>query len=195
MTTAGSLDDLFAAGDIFVLTGAGMSTESGIPDYRRPDDTRRTVPMTYQEFAAGEDARRRYWIRSAVGWERFARAEPNAGHHAVTRLQRAGLISSLVTQNVDGLHTEAGARDVVELHGNLARVRCAACGWREARDDFQTRLRAVNPVLPLDAELLADADAAVDARARTVVRARAVRPVWLDAREARCCDVRRERRG
>lgn len=155
------LADLVGGAGLFVLTGAGLSTESGIPDYRRPDGTRRTVPMTFQQFASGEPARRRYWSRSAVGWERFAAARANEGHRAVARWQRAGLVDTLVTQNVDGLHQEAGARGVCELHGSLAWVRCVECGARETRPAFQERLRRLNPALPQDATLLADGDAEV----------------------------------
>ncbi len=115
-------------GVIVVLTGAGLSTESGIPDYRGPDGTRRVTPMQYAEFIGSTEARRRYWARSYIGWQRFNRAEPNRGHRAVAALQRAGLLDAVVTQNVDGLHQAAGAIDVVELHGNLDRVVCLTCG-------------------------------------------------------------------
>lgn len=166
-----TLDDFVAPGGLFVLTGAGMSTESGIPDYRRPDGTRRTIPMTFQQFMASSDARRRYWVRSAVGWETFAAARPNDGHRAVTRLQQLGLVSHVVTQNVDGLHQRAGTRDVQELHGSLAWVRCVACGQREERGAFQARLREINPTLPTRAVLLADGDAEVaqEAESRMVL--------------------------
>lgn len=150
---------LVACGGLFVLTGAGLSTESGIPDYRRKDGSRRSVPMTYQQFLSGEAARRRYWVRSAVGWEHFHAARPNEGHHAVTTLQRRGSVTSIVTQNVDGLHARAGAHDVVELHGSLAQVRCVTCGAVRARGDYQRDLRTANPDLESPAELLADGDA------------------------------------
>lgn len=153
------LRDLVSAGGLFVLTGAGLSTESGIPDYRRKDGTRRSVPMTYQEFVSGEAARRRYWVRSAVGWEHFRGAAPNVGHDAVTTLQRRGLVSSIVTQNVDGLHTRSGARDVIELHGSLADVRCVACGAVRGREHYQRDLRAANPELESPTEFLPDGDA------------------------------------
>lgn len=161
-TDAHALADFVARGGLFVLTGAGLSTESGIPDYRRPDGTRRTVPMTFQQFIATPEARRRYWARSAVGWELFDAARPNVGHVAVAALQRAGLVQHLVTQNVDGLHARAGARDVTELHGSLETVVCVDCGAREGRRDFQARLRELNPHLPTQARLLADGDADVD---------------------------------
>src|SRR4249919_3922745 len=119
---------LLEQGNVLVLTGAGISTDSGIPDYRGPDGTRRVTPMQYAEFTGSTEARRRYWARSYIGWQRFNRAEPNIGHRAVARLQRAGLLDAVVTQNVDGLHQAAGAVDVVELHGNLDRVVCLTCG-------------------------------------------------------------------
>lgn len=148
-TAAGDLAELarlVEAGGVVVLSGAGISTESGIPDYRGPNGTMaRRTPMTVQTFTSGPDARQRYWARSHVGWRGFGRAEPNAGHHAVTALQRAGLVTGVVTQNVDGLHQAAGADPVVELHGNLARVRCLACGDTLPREELHRRLREANP--------------------------------------------------
>ena len=139
------LADLVAAGDVAVLSGAGLSTESGIPDYRGPTGAARpSTPMTYQVFTGSAHARRRYWARSHLGWRVIARAEPNAGHLAVTRLQRAGLLSGVVTQNVDGLHSSAGTTEVVELHGNLDRVVCLDCGAVSLRAELDARLRAVN---------------------------------------------------
>ena len=122
------LTRLVVRGGVMVLTGAGLSTESGIPDYRGPDGTRRVTPMQYAEFIGSSEARRRYWARSYIGWQRFNRAAPNSGHRAVATLQRAGLLDAVVTQNVDGLHQAAGAVDVTELHGNLDRVVCLTCG-------------------------------------------------------------------
>lgn len=156
-----TLEEFVGEGGLFVLTGAGMSTESGIPDYRRPDGTRRTVPMTFQQFMASTEARQRYWARSAVGWETFAQARPNAGHRAVTELQRRGRFTHVVTQNVDGLHQEAGTVGVTELHGSLARVVCVACRAHRDRTDYQLELREANPWLPRQATLLADGDAEV----------------------------------
>src|SRR5919197_4968953 len=95
---------LVAARDVLVLTGAGMSTDSGIPDYRGPEGTRRVTPVQYRDFVGSADARRRYWARAFVGWRRLAAAAPNAGHRAIARLQRAGALGALITQNVDGLH-------------------------------------------------------------------------------------------
>ena len=137
---------LIAAGGVVVLSGAGLSTESGIPDYRGPTGlARRAEPMTYQAFTGAPAARQRYWARSHLGWRHIARAAPNQGHHAVAELQRRGLLSGIITQNVDGLHQRAGARDVIELHGSLGRVICLGCGERTARDELDQRLRTANP--------------------------------------------------
>jgi NAD-dependent SIR2 family protein deacetylase len=137
--------ELLRGGDVVVLSGAGISTESGIPDYRGPDGKRRVTPMTYGEFVASADNRRRYWARSFVGWRRFAAAGPNDGHRAVASLQRQGLLRDVITQNVDGLHQAGGARDVLELHGNLDRVVCLNCGEVAQRADLDARLREANP--------------------------------------------------
>jgi len=112
---------------VAVLTGAGCSTESGIPDYRGVDTPPRTrASIQHREFVDRADARRRYWARSLLGWPRLAAAEPNAGHRALAALEEGGVVAGLITQNVDGLHGSAGSRSVVELHGALARVRCLA---------------------------------------------------------------------
>jgi NAD-dependent SIR2 family protein deacetylase len=139
------LTELVAHGGVMVLSGAGLSTESGIPDYRGPDGTRRVTPMQYAEFTGSTEARRRYWARSYIGWQRFTRAEPNRGHRAVAELQRAGLLDGIVTQNVDGLHQAAGAVDVIELHGSLDLVVCLTCGDRTARTALHERLAEANP--------------------------------------------------
>ncbi|WBB53134.1 NAD-dependent protein deacetylase [Verrucosispora sp. WMMD573] len=140
------LAGLVAAGEVVVLSGAGLSTESGIPDYRGPSGVaRRHTPMTYQTFLADPVARRRYWARSHLGWRLIARAAPNDGHRAVTRLQRAGLVTGIITQNVDGLHSAAGSRDVTELHGRLDEVVCLGCRRRTSRAELDGRLRAANP--------------------------------------------------
>ena len=142
----GKLAGLMAGGDVVVLSGAGISTESGIPDYRGPTgQARRAQPMTYQAFVGGAVARQRYWARSHQGWRHIAGAGPNAGHRAVAELERRGLLAGIITQNVDGLHQAAGAREVTELHGNLARVRCLGCGQRTRRAELDRRLRAANP--------------------------------------------------
>ncbi len=144
--TAGArLAELVAAGGVVVLSGAGLSTESGIPDYRGPTGAgRRVAPMTYQAFTGDPLARRRYWARSHLGWRLIAGARPNAGHRAVARLQERGLVTGIVTQNVDGLHQVAGARPVVDLHGRLDRVCCLDCGRRSPRAELERRLAAAN---------------------------------------------------
>ncbi|MGW0103581.1 NAD-dependent protein deacetylase [Nocardia sp. NPDC003354] len=141
-----ALARLVAAGDVVVLSGAGLSTESGIPDYRGPSGaSRRHTPMTYQEFTRDPLARRRYWARSHLGWQTIARAAPNEGHRAVARLQAAGLLGGIITQNVDGLHTAAGATGVIELHGRLDEVTCLDCGNATGREELHRRLSEANP--------------------------------------------------
>lgn len=141
-----ALAELFAAGGVLVLSGAGISTDSGIPDYRGPSGRRRHAgPMTYQEFVSSSQARHRYWARSHLGWHTVAGARPNIAHHAVTALERDGRTVGVVTQNVDGLHTKAGARDVIDLHGRLDAVVCLGCGDRRTRYEVALRLDAVNP--------------------------------------------------
>jgi len=142
----GVLADLVAHGQVVLLSGAGLSTESGIPDYRGPSGlARRAEPMTYQAFAGSAASRQRYWARSYVGWRHIARAIPNAGHHAVAELERRGLLAGIITQNVDGLHQAAGARRVIELHGSVHRVICLGCGDRTSREELGQRLREANP--------------------------------------------------
>ncbi|GIF76973.1 NAD-dependent protein deacetylase [Asanoa siamensis] len=167
-----ALRDLVAEGGVAVLSGAGLSTESGIPDYRGPTGAARTyAPMTYQTFTRDAAARRRYWARSHVGWQVIGRAAPNAGHQAVAALQRAGLVDAVLTQNVDGLHQAAGARDVVELHGNIDRVVCLGCGQTTPRGDLDQRLRAANPTFAaLAAAVNPDGDADLDDAAVAVFR-------------------------
>lgn len=128
-----------------VLTGAGLSTESGIPDYRGPDGARRVTPMSHGEFVGSSTARQRYWARSYIGWARFNRARPNAGHRAVAALQKGGTFGHVITQNVDGLHQQAGARDVIELHGTLDNVVCLDCHADIARTEIQHQLDELNP--------------------------------------------------
>ncbi|GAA4663090.1 MULTISPECIES: NAD-dependent protein deacetylase [Amycolatopsis] len=138
-------------GGVVVLSGAGLSTESGIPDYRGAEGTlRRHTPMTYQEFVASEDGRRRYWARSHAGWRTIAGARPNAGHHAVADLLGRGYLAGIITQNVDGLHQAAGARDVVELHGSLDRVVCLGCRRTSSREALDRRLVEANPSFRAD---------------------------------------------
>ncbi|SBT41341.1 NAD-dependent protein deacetylase [Micromonospora auratinigra] len=137
---------LVGAGGVVVLSGAGLSTESGIPDYRGPSGAaRRHTPMTFQAFTRDPVARRRYWARSHLGWRMIARAAPNDGHRAVARLQAAGLLDGIITQNVDGLHAAAGATGVIELHGRLDEVTCLDCGNLTSRDELDRRLREANP--------------------------------------------------
>ncbi|GIH81359.1 NAD-dependent protein deacetylase [Planobispora longispora] len=140
-----AMADLVADGEVVVLSGAGISTESGIPDYRGESGRRRRAePMTYQAFVGSAAARRRYWARSHLGWRHIARAVPNTGHRAVTELQERGLIAGVITQNVDGLHQASGTRGVIELHGGLDRVRCLGCGERTSRALLDQRLRVAN---------------------------------------------------
>jgi NAD-dependent SIR2 family protein deacetylase len=142
----GPVADVVADGGVVVLSGAGISTESGIPDYRGESGSLRThTPMTYGDFVANESGRQRYWARSHLGWRTIARAMPNDGHRAVAALQARGYLTGVITQNVDGLHQAAGAREVIELHGNLDRVTCLNCGTTSARDALDRRLRAANP--------------------------------------------------
>jgi NAD+-dependent protein deacetylase sirtuin 4 len=143
------------------LTGAGISTESGIPDYRGEGTRARAKsPIQHREFVGKPEVRARYWARSLAGFERFAAAEPNVAHHALADLESAGLLTGVVTQNVDELHQRAGSREVVELHGTLSMVKCLTCDRRETRRDLQTRLRAVTTVDP-PLQLAPDGDAEV----------------------------------
>ena len=145
----GTLDDVaavVAGGRVAVLSGAGLSTESGIPDYRgETGSLRRHTPMTYDEFVSSAAGRQRYWARSHLGWRTIARATPNDGHRAVAALRARGFVSAVITQNVDGLHQAAGTPDVVELHGSLDRVVCLDCRRTTPRIELDRRLRAVNP--------------------------------------------------
>lgn len=137
---------LVSRGGVVALTGAGISTESGIPDYRGATGAaqRRHAPMTYQAFRDDPVARRRYWARSHVGWGFMATATPNPGHKVLARLESHGLVDGVVTQNVDGLHQAAGSRRVVDLHGRLDRVVCLACGAAYARTEIRDLLSAAN---------------------------------------------------
>ncbi|WP_114201783.1 NAD-dependent protein deacetylase [Janibacter anophelis] len=154
---------VLSAGPALVLTGAGMSTASGIPDYRGPDGTRRVQPMDYSEFVGSSGARQRYWARSFVGWRRFSAARPNAAHHHVTRLQELGAVGRVITQNVDGLHQAAGTREVVELHGNLVEVVCLTCDARVDRPTLDARMAADNPGFDVDSdEIRPDGDVRLD---------------------------------
>ncbi|MBA1381359.1 NAD-dependent protein deacetylase [Pseudomonas brassicacearum] len=147
-----------------VLTGAGISTPSGIPDYRDTDGVRRgRQPMMYQEFLAQPEARRRYWARAMLGWPRMRQARPNQAHEALAALQAAERISGLITQNVDALHDQAGSRHVVELHGSLHRVLCLDCGQRSERQQIQALMETENAYLSgVDAMQAPDGDTLLD---------------------------------
>jgi len=129
---------------IAILTGAGVSTDSGIPDYRGKGAPVRT-PMTVDQFLSSDAARRRYWVGSHLGWRAFAGAAPNEGHRAIADLESRGIATGVVTQNVDGLHVRAGSRRVVELHGTMRRVFCTHCGQVFDRRDLAQRVEADNP--------------------------------------------------
>lgn len=149
-----------------VLTGAGISTDSGLPDYRSPGSPPRQ-PMTYQQFIADPAFRRHYWARNHLGWHHLLQARPNAGHRAIAAMETAGLVTGVITQNIDRLHIRAGSRNVVKLHGSFDRVVCQACGQVASRADLDARLSARNPGWRerhlTDVELAPDADAALAA--------------------------------
>ncbi|RKS89460.1 NAD-dependent SIR2 family protein deacetylase [Microbacterium sp. AG790] len=151
--------DALSGRRIAVLTGAGVSTDSGIPDYRGKGAPTRT-PMTAQQFLSSASSRRRYWVGSHLGWRAFAAAEPNDGHLALAELESRGIASGVVTQNVDGLHVRAGSRRVVELHGTMRRVLCTHCGQVFDRRDLAARVEADNPwiTVPDAVELGPDGD-------------------------------------
>ena len=172
MTVAPETDLVAAAADLLrgrtwvALTGAGISTDSGIPDYRGPTSVRAT-PMLFSEFSGSAEARRRYWARSYQGWRRIGQARPNAGHHALAALEQTDGLTGIVTQNVDRLHQAAGSRAVIDLHGDIATVVCLECGAKSPRLEMQHRLAALNPDVPPPArlehaELRPDGDAVVE---------------------------------
>jgi NAD-dependent SIR2 family protein deacetylase len=155
-----AVPELLRHGRLVVLTGAGLSTDSGIPDYRGPGSPARR-PMTYQEFVSGPAARQRYWARSHLGWSRMGRAEPNAGHRALAALDP----ELLITQNVDGLHEAAGSRRLVALHGRIADVICLSCRRTSSRARLETRMTEANPGFAEDhaaAETRPDGDVDLD---------------------------------
>jgi NAD-dependent SIR2 family protein deacetylase len=161
----GAVADLLAGRTWAVLSGAGMSTDSGIPDYRGPTSVKAT-PMLYAEFVRSLDNRKRYWARSYQGWSRMGHAEPNAGHRLLAALEPHGLIG-VVTQNVDGLHQRAGSSPVIPLHGSIGDVVCLGCGRVTSRRELQDRLALLNPDVGAPrvlehAELRPDGDAVVD---------------------------------
>ncbi|MFF1878882.1 Sir2 family NAD-dependent protein deacetylase [Leifsonia sp. NPDC058230] len=154
--------DLLAGRRFAVLTGAGVSTDSGIPDYRGEGAPTRT-PMTFQQFLSAESFSKRYWAGSHLGYRRFAAAAPNAGHFALAELERAGAANGVITQNVDGLHKQAGSRKVVDLHGAMDRVLCLTCGQVFARESVSARIEEANPWLSTEGavEIAPDGDAIV----------------------------------
>lgn len=152
---------------LFVLTGAGCSTPSGIPDYRDADGQwKRPQPMTFERFMGSPEARRRYWARGTVGWRRFGATRPNDAHRALARLEADGRSECLVTQNVDRLHQAAGSARVIDLHGRLDLVRCMGCERRIPRDGFQHDLLHLNPgFADVEAADAPDGDADLDTEA------------------------------
>jgi len=174
--TAGSLADVvevLAGHRLAALTGAGVSTDSGIPDYRGPDSPPRT-PMTFQQFTGDEAFRRHYWARNHVGWRHVHRTMPNAGHRALAALEHRGVVTGLITQNVDLLHEAAGSRHVIDLHGRYDRVRCLSCGRVISRAELADRLDALNPGFAeavADVEIAPDADAVLEQTSGFVVAA------------------------
>jgi len=149
---------------VAVLTGAGISTDSGIPDYRGPDSPPAN-PMTIRQFTSSREFRQRYWARNHLGWRHMARAEPNAGHRALAALEDAGVVTGLITQNVDLLHTKAGSRAVIDLHGSYARVVCLDCGHTLSRAALAEMLEAANPGFTRRAETVGGLAVAPDADA------------------------------
>jgi len=159
-----ALYQLMAGKQFAVLTGAGISTPSGIPDYRDNEGVRRgRQPMMFQEFLSAPESRRRYWARAMLGWPRVQRARPNTAHEALAMLQTMERIAGVITQNVDTLHDQAGSHDVIELHGSLHRVICLDCGERLDRTAVQVVMEAENPYLAgVDAIQAPDGDTLLD---------------------------------
>lgn len=163
--------EILAGRRFTVLTGAGISTDSGIPDYRGPDSPPRT-PMTYQQFVGDEAFRRHYWARNHIGWRHVRTTRPNAGHRALVGLERRGLITGVITQNVDLLHEQAGSRNVIDLHGHYNEVICLTCGTVFTREHVHEMLDAANPGFTVevgDVEIAPDADAVLADTASFVV--------------------------
>ena len=161
LATPEQVAEILRGKQIVALTGAGLSTDSGIPDYRGPDSPPRS-PMTYDEFVSGPSAQQRYWARSHLGWQRMGRARPNAGHLAMARLESAGVVTDLITQNVDGLHQQAGSRAVIDLHGRIDEVICLSCGQITEREQLHQRLTALNPDFGRDVSVTTAPDGDVD---------------------------------
>jgi NAD-dependent SIR2 family protein deacetylase len=168
--------NLLTGARLAVLTGAGVSTDSGIPDYRGPSSPPRT-PMTFQQFVGDEAFRRHYWARNHVGWQRVHRTEPNAGHRALAHLEASGVVGGVITQNVDLLHEQAGSRNVIDLHGRYDRVVCLSCRTVISRAALARRLDALNPGFVEsvgtveDIEIAPDADAVITSTAHFVMAA------------------------
>ncbi|MFC0452458.1 NAD-dependent protein deacetylase [Rhodococcus jostii] len=160
------LIDVLGGRRLCVLTGAGISTDSGIPDYRGPDSPPRN-PMTFQQFTGDPDFRRHYWARNHIGWRHMDAARPNTGHRALAGLERAGVAGAVITQNVDLLHTKAGTRRVIDLHGTYAQVRCLDCDALISRATLADRLERANPgfaetvAAAQGVEIAPDADAVI----------------------------------
>ena len=150
---------------VAVLTGAGVSTDSGIPDYRGPDSPPAN-PMTIKQFTSSREYRRRYWARNHLGWRHMAQTQPNAGHRALAELERAGVVTGVITQNVDLLHTKAGSRSVINLHGTYAQVVCLGCGHTMTRAALAEQLEAANPGFAERAQRVGGLAVAPDADAR-----------------------------
>ncbi|MFT4029122.1 MAG: Sir2 family NAD-dependent protein deacetylase [Protaetiibacter sp.] len=164
---------LLAGRRIAVLTGAGVSTDSGIPDYRGVGSPVHRRPMEITAFLGDESARKRYWAGSHLGWKHFSAAEPNAGHLAIAELEERGIAAGVITQNVDGLHARAGSRRVVEVHGAMRRVSCLSCGQTFARADIAERMARENPWLdhPDTVRSGPDGDVPIDDADRMIVPA------------------------
>lgn len=152
--------DLLRGRRIALLTGAGVSTDSGIPAYRGEGATPRSNPMTIQTYLADESARRRYWVGGHLGWRAFARADPNPGHRALAQMESTGVVSGVITQNVDGLHLRAGSSHVIEVHGTMRRVLCLHCGQVFDRRDIAVQIEELNPwiTVPENVPLAPDGD-------------------------------------
>lgn len=163
----GTADDaarLLAGRRVTVLTGAGISTDSGIPDYRGPGATPRN-PLTYQQFVGDERFRRHYWARNHIGWRHMRRTRPNPGHEAIASLEASGAVVGVITQNVDLLHQAAGSRNVIDLHGRYDRVVCLTCRVVVSRAELDNRLEALNPGFASHIRTVADIEIAPDADA------------------------------
>jgi NAD-dependent SIR2 family protein deacetylase len=158
--------EILRAGRTAVLTGAGLSTDSGIPDYRGEGAPVRT-PMTFSQFVDDPEYRKRYWAGSQLGWKRFDGAQPNRGHRALADLELDGRINGVITQNVDGLHLKAGSQRVVELHGTMDRVRCLRCGQLYARTDIAARILETNPWIDEPSAIQLGPDGDVDVASTT----------------------------